>query len=281
MPPPVWNPDWTPDNGEPQWITYGDLGARGVPRGQRNSRRPTQQAEPRVMSAIEMPPMANPMPESSFNRSTTDVPVHVPADILPNPGVPSDSGGPYSTGTPTNTGILPNIATSDDTISQHSISGPDLPGIESRTDLRTSIPAAGPGNEDRSWEAILLQTRKLLRLRDKRYGGYVKSFEDHERFKKARKHLLRKNTVDRSGDMPKDPAGQQELVARLVNAMANLDGIETRQTRKHPTRQGGTRIIDSIGVKCVKDLGAFEMEMLAWDFMVRLSTTDYFFLIRD
>lgn len=276
MPPPVWNPDWTPDNGQPKWISYADLGPRGAPPGQHNSRRPARDAEPRTISATDMPPMADPMPTSSFNRSTIDVPIHVPADILPNPGDPSDSGGPYSPGTPTNTGILPNIATSDGTISD-----PDLPGIEARTDVRTSIPASGPGTEDQSWEGTLLQTRKLLRLRSKRYGGYVKSFEDHERFQKARKHLLRKNTVDRSGDMPQDPAGQQELVARLVNAMSNLDGIETRQTRKHPTRHNETRLIDSIGVKCVKDMGAFEMEMLAWDFMVSLSTTNYSFLVHD
>lgn len=235
-----------------------------------------------MMSATGLPPMANPMPESSFNRSTTEVPFHVPANILPYPGVPFDSGDQHSTSTPTNTGILPNTTTPDDTdTSQHSISGQDLPSIEARTDLRTSIPAFGPGNEDGSWEATLQQTRKLLRLRGKRYGGHVKSFEDHERFKKARKHLLRKTTVDRSGDMPQEPVGQQELVARLVNAMSNLDGIETRQTRKHPTRRGGTRIIDSIGVKCVKDMGAFEMEMLAWDFMVSLSITDYSSLVHD
>lgn len=78
--------------------------------------------------------------------------------------------------------------------------------------------------------------------------------------------------------MPQDPAGQQALIQRLYNAMSNLDGIETSTTRKYSLRNGGTHFIDSIGVKCVKDMNEFEMEMLAWDFLVGLPTLDYYFL---
>jgi hypothetical protein len=125
-------------------------------------------------------------------------------------------------------------------------------------------------NEDPSWKETLNELEWLLRLKGKSYGRHVKSFDHHERLKKARRQRLRRNTDDLSGDMPQDVAGQQALIERLVNAIMKLDKIETPKSSKKALKNGARREIDSSGVRSVKDMNEFEAEMLAWDFMVRL-----------
>ncbi|KAH8763137.1 hypothetical protein F5883DRAFT_646306 [Diaporthe sp. PMI_573] len=204
----------------------------------------TRGAQPRRVASTDITPNTEIPSNSGFAPPFPSFPAHVPADL------------------PSDTSVLSYASVPD------SIVGPNIPSLGANTGVHAHGPTSGPGNEDRSWEATLEQTRKLLGLGGKRYGRHVESFEDHERFKKARKQLLRKKLEDRSGDMPQDPAGQQALIQRLYNAMSNLDGIETSTTRKYSLRNGGTHFIDSIGVKCVKDMNEFEMEMLAWDFLV-------------
>lgn len=123
-------------------------------------------------------------------------------------------------------------------------------------------------DEETLLEVYVAKRQRLRNSRGKAYSELVRNFKEFEWLEKAERQSRVRDGPDLSGDMPRDDAGQAVLVDRLGNAIANLQGIESRTTRKNSSKRGDVRFVDSAGVKCVKDKSKDEIAMLAWKFMV-------------
>lgn len=306
MPPPLRNPNWAPGNGQPEWIQYDPPNPNYGGRSQLGQRQSSRAAQPHQVSSTGMVPGSEAPSDSAFAQSLRvelpsglphgpfgDLPTSTlaqpstssPADPSANAsyyGVTSNAGISDGAGTPFNHGTMPRNSTMiyPDT-AQDGTGNLDhhVPDPVGNNDFGAHDPGSESGNNDPSLNARILQVKRLLRVPGTDYGRHIGSFEEHEQFKEAYKQSFREDRDDRSGDMPQDPAGLQRLVERLVLAIANLVNIESSLTRnQYNKNKKETEVVDSVAVKCVKEMGQFRLEMLAWDFMVSLPATDHYFV---
>lgn len=310
MPPPYRNPDWTPDNGQRYWLTYGDPNpnynpqgpANMVPRGQANMTTPSQ-ANGMRQGQIDMaypPPGAHPRRIPRGSRASY---VGSPR----NAGLPSSSHTPVNSGFPINTGVSINTGTRNNpSVPQNNISGPDMPRFLDNTGVfsygqaepNQGQPIQGqpiqgqpgafsqmstyPGHHDRrsitngqasspaSDDGIIQANGAGKQIpQRKRYSEEVKNVAEFEEWEKDERQTRRRGgDRDRSGDIPRNEAGQARLVDRLGNAIANLDGTESKETRINPSKRGDDRLVDSAAVRCVKEMDNRQIAGLAWKFLV-------------
>lgn len=270
----IRNPNWEEGNGEPEMIPYDHQNVGSAGPSQPNPGSSPQAAQTRRASSAGMPHNSA---AASLNETLDDLlgkdvsnfspespsvglPAHAPAGSSPNTGTPS------------------NAETPDDTDSQldllnlHAYQTPFTADL----DMPDVVPGTGARADRPSWDATVAQVGRLRRAEGMYYGDHIKSFEDHTRFKQVLKHLDKRPNSGHARDMPQDEGGLGWLAERLCNAMLNLDGIESGSTRNHVGRTGQKRVFDSVGVKCVKEMGPFKLEILAWDFIVSRPPTQCF-----
>ncbi|POS70447.1 hypothetical protein DHEL01_v211159 [Diaporthe helianthi] len=286
------NPNWAQDNGQPKWIPFGVLIPENVGSSQPDLGSFPRAAQPHRVTSAGMPPSSG-VPGSSrgsLAQSPNNLQLDDTDDLFSEDSqVPSpDLGSPRAsfpvvvpshaassnTGTPSNAGTPDEIEPSIDLFSLPKIGStitddPNLPAFLAHNGVLTINSASGPGNAGRSraLQATVAHVQSLVALRGAGYGGYIRDLDQYERYKKVYKESLKRPTAGQLSDMPQDPDGQQALVKELCEAIANLEGIESGLTRK--TRGAGEQpgILDSVGVKCVKEKGPFGLEMLAWEFL--------------
>lgn len=317
MPPPYRNPDWTPDNGQSEWLHYGapnpnynpQRPANLVPQGQANMATLNQangmrQGQPNI---AHLAPGAQPrrVPRGS-RASYTGSPRN--AGIPSSSNTPVNSGSPINTGVPINPGIQNNPGGR-----QNTISGPDMPRFPDNTGVHThgqaepvqgqpiqgqpiqgqhaprqsgapsqmntqtgntdgrsitSGQASSPVNDDAFLQASAARRQKLPIAHTKRYSEAVGNLAEFEEYDKQERQARRRGGPDRSGDIPRNEAALAHLVDRLGDAIANLDGTESKETRINPSKRGDDRLVDSAAVKCVKDMDDRQIAGLAWKFLV-------------
>lgn len=293
MAPPRYNPNWEED-GRPKYIFDGPPNPNYVPPGQNNMVHPGQGVTARQGQADMARPtrgsQSRRMPHGSTASNTGGQEDTVVPSIA---GIPSNAGAPINTGARSNAGAT-----------QNSTSGPQMPRVPVNTDVFTAHdqaqnmtgqplfrqPAAPPQmsaqrrslrdcstacgraptpvDDEAQLRGYIDQRQKLSNVTGRNFSEIVPNFKEFGWFEKADARSRRRDGPDLSGDMPRDEAGQAELVDRLGNAIANLEDIESRKTRTNQSKRGDVTEVDSTGVKYVKEKNDYDIAMLAWKFMV-------------
>lgn len=272
----VRNPLWEEGNGQPESVPYDHPSLGVVGPSQPDPGSSFGAAQPRGVPSTGMPPSSGALSSPThmpINHTFNQIHENVSDPSLGSPSAGSPADGPVgsvpNTGTPSNAGMPGDTDPPLDLLNlqqyQKNLTGdPNLPGVVAHHGVGAGLP---------SWDATLTLVRALKRENGTHNRGHIKSFEDHERFKLALKHLTKRRNEGHFMDMPQDQDGLQQLAGRLCDAIMNLEGIESGSTRNQHKRNGEKRVLDSVGVKCVKDMGPLQLEMLAWDFMVSLPVT--------
>lgn len=291
MPPPYRNPDYTEDNGQDEYLHYGPPNPNYVPPGQSNSQHPGQGITARQGQAN--------MTRRTRGSQSRGMPHNSMASNTGNTVVPSNSGIPLSAGAAINTGARNNAGAT-----QNSNSGPQMPRVPVNTGVYTAHgqarsmtgqplfrqPAAPPQmsaqrgslrdrpttggraptpvDDEAQLRGYIDRRQKLRNVTGRNFSELVRNSQEFEWFLKADARSRRREGPDLSGDMPRDEAGQAELVDRLGDAIANLVNIESRKTRMNQSKRGDVEEVDSTGVKYVKEKKDYDIAMLAWMFMV-------------
>lgn len=275
----------TPSN-QANWMHQGQIdvanlppgaGPRSIPRGSRAS--------------YTGSPLNAGVPSSSRTPVNSDFPINTGAPI--NSGMRNNPGGRQNNISFPNMPRFPDITgvfghgqaepIQGQPIQGQPIQGqpvPRQPGAPSQmntqtgnTDARsiTSGQASRPVNDDAIFQPNATGRQRLRIPHRKKYSEFVKNpteFEDNEN---EERQARRRGGPDRSSDIPRDLAGLCHLVDRLGNAIANLDGTESSQTRVNQSKRGDSALVDSAAVKCVKDMDGRDIAMLAWKFLVSVS----------
>lgn len=281
--------------------------ANMVPQGQANMTAPSQ-ANGMPQDQINMaypPPGAHPRRIPRGSRASY---VGSPRNAGPSSNTPVNSGFPINSGVPINSGMQNNPGGRQNTISGPNMPRfPDNTGVlthaqaepiqgqpiqgqpiqgqpaprqsgapsqmntqTGNTDGRsiTSGQASRPVNNDAFLQASAAQRQKLQIAHTKRYSEALRSVAEFEEYDKQEKQARRRGDADLSGDIPRDQAALAHLLDRLGDAIANLNGTESSETRVNPSKRGDSRLVDSSAVKCVKGMDEREIAGLAWKFLV-------------
>ncbi|KAG8170101.1 hypothetical protein KVR01_000846 [Diaporthe batatas] len=263
------NPFWDPEqaNGQPQWVPFGHPILSAFSQDDEDDSGDfCADTHPRPVSSAGIPPG---YAASSFNPNVPSNAARGPLSEYPsNPGlgvpppsfpaqIPADPAS--NVGTPSNAGMPGDTDPELEYLGQRTINQPNVPGIPPPRRGRRPVPTR---------EETIGDVQDHLSRKGMYYPRLVWSFADHDRFKQGLRDLAkRQNAVGGLVDMPQDDAALEELARDMCEAIFNLDHIESGATRNHHSKKRGTVEIDSVGVKCVKEMGPFRAEMLAWDLM--------------